>query len=150
MINIYTDGASKGNPGKGGYGVILESGQHYKELAQGYQNTTNNRMELLAVIVGLEAIKAPNQQIVVYSDSQYVVNSVEKGWLKSWLKTDFKGKKNRDLWLRFWTIYQKHQVKFIWIKGHNGHPMNERCDTLAVNASQSSMLKEDKGYINQT
>lgn len=139
MIEIYTDGASSGNPGPGGYGAILKKGKHYKELAEGFRKTTNNRMELLAVIVALEAIKQPNQDVKVYSDSKYVVDSVEKGWLISWLKTDFKGKKNKDLWQRFYSVYRKHNVKLHWVKGHVGHPENERCDQLAVESSKKTV-----------
>jgi ribonuclease HI len=137
MIQIYTDGAASGNPGPGGYGVILRSGQHYKELSGGFRLTTNNRMELLAVIEGLKAIKNTNQQITIYSDSKYVVDSVEKGWVFSWVKKAFKDKKNKDLWLQYLALHKLHQIKFIWIKGHNDHPENERCDRLAVAASQN-------------
>lgn len=138
MIEIYTDGAASGNPGPGGYGVILRSGSHYKELSAGYRMTTNNRMELLAVIVGLQALKTPGQQVTIFSDSKYVVDSVEKKWVFGWLKTGFKGKKNKDLWMQFLEMYKKHHVKFVWIKGHNSHPENERCDQLAVAASKRS------------
>ncbi|WP_256004993.1 ribonuclease HI [Pedobacter deserti] len=137
MIELYTDGAASGNPGPGGYGVILRSGKHYKELSAGFRLTTNNRMELLAVIVGLSALKQPGQQVIVYSDSKYVIDSVEKKWVFGWLKTDFKGKKNRDLWLKFLSVYKLHDVKFVWVKGHNNHPENERCDQLAVAASKN-------------
>lgn len=147
MINIYTDGAASGNPGPGGYGVILRSGSHYKELSGGFRLTTNNRMELLAVIVGLQAIKSPGKEVTIYSDSKYVVDSVEKKWVFGWLKTGFKGKKNADLWKRFLEIYKQHHVKFVWIKGHNSHPENERCDQLAVAASkQTSTLAIDAPF----
>lgn len=136
MIEIYTDGAASGNPGPGGYGVILRAGSHYKELSGGFRMTTNNRMELLAVIEGLEAIKKPGQQVTIYSDSKYVVDSVEKKWVFGWVKKGFKDKKNKDLWIRFLAVYKTHDVKFIWIKGHNDHPENERCDVLAVAASK--------------
>ncbi|MEN9370726.1 MAG: hypothetical protein RI952_1591 [Bacteroidota bacterium] len=145
-IYLYTDGAAKGNPGNGGYGVVLKSGQHYKELAAGFRLTTNNRMELLAVIIGLEEIKKEQAIIHVYSDSKYVVEAVEKGWVFNWVKKDFKDKKNKDLWLRFLKIYAKHQVKFHWIKGHAGHPENERCDQLAVAAAEQKDLPADSGY----
>lgn len=135
MIEIYTDGAASGNPGPGGYGTILRAGQHYKELSGGFRMTTNNRMELLAVIKGLEALKSLNQQVTVYSDSKYVVDAVEKKWIFGWVTKNFKDKKNKDLWLRFLELYKLHKVKFIWIKGHNDHPENERCDRLAVAAS---------------
>lgn len=146
MIELYTDGAAKGNPGPGGYGVILKKGTHEKELSQGYRLTTNNRMELLAVIIGLEALKNDNLDVTVYSDSKYVVDAIEKGWVFSWVKKNFKDKKNRDLWLRFLKVYKKHKVKFIWIKGHNNHPYNERCDKLAVAAAESKNLLIDEGY----
>jgi ribonuclease HI len=145
-IYLYTDGAAKGNPGNGGYGVVLKSGQHYKELAAGFRLTTNNRMELLAVIIGLEEIKKEQAIIHVYSDSKYIVEAVEKGWVFNWVKKDFKDKKNKDLWLRFLKIYAKHQVKFHWIKGHAGHPENERCDQLAVAAAEQKDLPADSGY----
>ncbi len=146
MIEIYTDGASSGNPGPGGYGVILRSGNHYKELSEGYRKTTNNRMELLAVISGIESIKKTGQEIMVYSDSKYIIDSVEKKWVFNWVKTGFKNKKNKDLWLRFLTVYKLHQIKFTWVKGHNGHPENERCDELAVQASQQRNLLTDNFF----
>ena len=146
-ITIYTDGAARGNPGPGGYGIVLMSGQHRKELSEGYELTTNNRMELLAVIVGLEALRVPNSQVTIYSDSKYVVDAVEKGWVWGWMKKRFKGKKNADLWTRFLETYKKHQVKFVWVKGHANIPGNERCDQLAVEASQKPILKKDEGYL---
>jgi len=136
MIELFTDGASSGNPGPGGYGTILRAGPHYKELSGGFRKTTNNRMELLAVIIGLEALKKPGQEVLVYSDSKYVVDAVEKNWVFGWLQKGFAGKKNKDLWLRFLQVYKLHKVKFKWIKGHAGHPENERCDRLAVAAYQ--------------
>ncbi len=136
MIEIYTDGAASGNPGPGGYGVILRSGKHYKEISAGFRMTTNNRMELLAVIVGLNSIKSPGQEVTIFSDSKYVIDSVDKKWVFGWVKTGFKGKKNHDLWIQFLAVYRQHQVKFVWIKGHNNHPENERCDELAVAASK--------------
>lgn len=138
MIEIYTDGASSGNPGPGGYGTILRSGNHYRELSGGFRMTTNNRMELLAVIVGLEAIKKPGEEVQVFSDSKYVVDAVEKKWVFGWVKKHFQGKKNKDLWLRFLSAYKLHKVKFTWIKGHNDHPENERCDRLAVAAGKDT------------
>ncbi len=135
MIEIYTDGASRGNPGPGGYGVVLKSGTHYKELSGGYKYTTNNRMELLAVIKGLEALKNLRQQVTVFSDSKYVVDAVEKKWVFGWVKKGFKDKKNSDLWLRFLEFYKLHTIKFVWVRGHAGHIENERCDVLAVAAS---------------
>lgn len=137
MIEIFTDGAASGNPGPGGYGVILRAGNHYKELSGGFRMTTNNRMELLAVIEGLSALKSPGQNVTVVSDSKYVVDSVEKKWVFGWVKIGFKGKKNKDLWIRFLNVYKLHHVKFVWIKGHNAHPENERCDVLAVAASKN-------------
>jgi len=146
MIEIFTDGACSGNPGPGGFGVILRSGEHYKELSEGYRNTTNNRMELMAVIVALEALQKPNSEVKLYSDSKYVVDAVNKGWLESWIKTDFKKKKNPRLWKRFLKIYKKHQVEFIWVKGHANHAENERCDELAVMATSSPGKQVDQDY----
>ena len=147
-VSIYTDGSSKGNPGCGGYGVVLLYGGHRKEVSEGFRLTTNNRMELLAVIVGLEALKSFNKNIVIYSDSKYVVNAVEKKWLFNWEKNSFKKKKNKDLWLRFLKIYRKHSVRFVWIKGHSEIVENERCDFLAVQAAEKKDLKIDKYYEN--
>lgn len=147
QITIYTDGAASGNPGNGGYGVVLVSGQYCKELSEGFRLTTNNRMELLAVIKGLEALKVPNCEVVIYSDSKYVVDAVEKHWLQDWIKKGFKGKKNQDLWMRFWRVYNLHKVRFQWVKGHNGIPLNERCDQLATTAAQTA-TQIDTGYEN--
>jgi len=147
-ITLYTDGAASGNPGPGGYGVVLKSGKHRKELSEGYRLTTNNRMELLAVIVGLEALKQENSNVTVFSDSKYVIDSIQKGWVFGWVKKGFKNKKNPDLWKRFLNIYGKHNVKFRWVKGHAGIPENERCDRLAVEASQKPNLLIDEGYEN--
>lgn len=144
-VTIYTDGAAKGNPGNGGYGAVLMYGKHKKEISEGFRNTTNNRMELLSVIVALETLTRP-VNVTIYSDSKYVVDSIEKGWLFGWEKKGFKGKKNIDLWKRFLKIYRKHKVKFVWVKGHAGNPMNERCDQLAVAAAESKNLKIDEGY----
>ncbi|MBQ3176104.1 MAG: ribonuclease HI [Bacteroidales bacterium] len=146
IIYLFTDGASRGNPGPGGYGVVLRCGAHYKELSAGYSCTTNNRMELLAVIVGLEAIKRKNAIVHIYSDSSYVVKAVNEGWLKKWLSKGLEKQKNPDLWERFLKVYQRHRVSFFWIKGHAGHPENERCDKLAVEAALSPQLSEDTGY----
>ena len=145
-VTIYTDGASSGNPGPGGYGVVLMSGSHRKELSEGYKLTTNNRMELLAVIVALEALKADNCDVTIYTDSKYVADAVTKGWVFAWVNKRFKGKKNPDLWMRFLKVYQKHNVSFVWVKGHANVPENERCDQLAVEASKQPFLKEDTGY----
>jgi ribonuclease HI len=148
QVHIYTDGAAKGNPGNGGYGVVMELvGTNYKkEFYEGFRLTTNNRMELLAVIVGLEKLKNPNMRVLVISDSKYVVDAVEKKWLFGWEKIGFKAKKNPDLWMRFLKVYRKHQVDFKWIKGHNNHPQNERCDELAVMASGLPNLSVDAFY----
>jgi ribonuclease HI len=147
-VTLYTDGAAKGNPGPGGYGAVLMAGKHYKELSEGFVRTTNNRMELLAVIVGLESLKKEGMQVQVYSDSKYVVDSVEKKWVFGWEKKAFKGKKNIDLWKRFLVIYKKHQVTFNWVKGHAGNLYNEKCDELAVMAAESGDLKPDFGFEN--
>lgn len=145
-VVIYTDGAAKGNPGNGGYGVVLMSGAHRKELAHGYRMTTNNRMELLAVIVALESLKGSGHTVAIYSDSKYVVDSVEKGWVFNWQKKGFKAKKNVDLWKRFLLIYPKNNVTFHWVKGHANIPENERCDQLAVAAAESGNLSVDVGF----
>ena len=145
-ITIFTDGSARGNPGRGGFGVVLKSGVHYKEISEGFKLTTNNRMELLAVIVGLESLKFEQLSVHVYTDSKYVCEAIEKKWLQNWLRTDFKGKKNKDLWLRYHQISKKHTVKFHWIKGHAGHPMNERCDELATQAADGKNLKTDFVY----
>jgi ribonuclease HI len=147
-INLYTDGSAKGNPGKGGFGIVLIAGKHYKEISQGFRHTTNNRMELLAVIVGLEKLSKENSNVQVYSDSKYVVDAVEKKWVFNWEKKNFKGKKNSDLWKRFLIIFRKHKVSFTWIKGHAGHIENEKCDLLAVEASENKNLLVDQGYEN--
>ncbi len=147
-VDIYTDGACRGNPGKGGYGIIMEwVGKPYqKEFSEGFRKTTNNRMELLAVIVALEQLKKEGLEAHVFSDSKYVVDAVEKGWVFNWQKKGFKDKKNPDLWRRFLKSYKKHKVSFHWIKGHNEHPQNERCDQLAVKASHREILTIDVGY----
>ena len=147
-VHIYTDGAAKGNPGNGGYGIVMELvGTPYrKEFYEGFRLTTNNRMELLAVIVALEKLKNPNTKVLVVSDSKYVIDSVVKGWVFGWEKKGFTGKKNPDLWLRFLKIYRKHSVDFKWIKGHNNHPQNERCDELAVYASGLPEVSVDAFY----
>ncbi|MDA0890470.1 MAG: ribonuclease HI [Bacteroidetes bacterium] len=147
-IIIYTDGAAKGNPGNGGYGIVMMSGGHRKELSQGFKLTTNNRMELLAVIIALEEIKKENSEIILYSDSKYVVDAVVKNWVFGWEKKNFNKKKNPDLWMRFLKIYRKHKVSFVWIKGHADNKENERCDILAVEAAESSNLQIDTWYEN--
>ena len=150
-VHIYTDGAAKGNPGPGGYGVVMElvGSTHKKEFYEGFRHTTNNRMELLAVIVGLEKLKNPNRKVLIVSDSKYVVDSVLKNWVFGWEKKGFIGKKNPDLWKRFLISYRKHKVDFKWIKGHNNHPQNERCDQLAVFASSQQSLSIDAFYENE-
>ncbi len=145
-ITIYTDGSSKGNPGPGGYGIVLRSGDHRKELAQGFRKTTNNRMELLSVIVALEQLKKKHSRVTIYSDSKYVVEAVEQGWVFNWEKKGFKKKKNPDLWKRFLEIYRQHNVTFKWLKGHAGHTENERCDELAVEAAEGPDLAVDHYY----
>jgi len=145
-ITIYTDGAASGNPGPGGYGVVLIYGKHRLEKSEGYRLTTNNRMELMAVISGLESLKIPGSKVVVYTDSKYVADSVEKGWVFQWESKGFKRKKNADLWIKFLTLYRKHKVRFIWIKGHSNNTENEICDRLAVNAYLNGILNEDTGY----
>jgi ribonuclease HI len=145
-IIIFTDGASRGNPGPGGFGVVLISGRHRLEKSQGFRLTTNNRMELLAVITGLEALKIPGSTVTVYTDSKYVADSVEKGWVFQWETKGFRNKKNADLWMRFLRVYRRHKVRFVWIKGHADNPENEICDRLAVTASLGGNLAEDTGY----
>lgn len=147
-IYLYTDGAASGNPGPGGWGAVLVCGDLRKEMSGGFALTTNNRMELLAVIMGLEAIKWENATVEVWSDSSYVVKAVEEKWLDKWVATGFKKKKNMDLWLRFLPLYKKHSVTFHWLKGHAGHPENERCDRLAVAAYGLPGLPQDEGYVN--
>ena len=150
MVNhliIYTDGASRGNPGPGGYGAILQWGNTKKELSGGYRLTTNNRMELMAVIAALEALKKEGLTITIFSDSQYVVKAVEQGWLKNWIATNFKGgKKNKDLWLRYHELSKKHSIKFKWVKGHADNPFNNRCDVLATKAADGKHLLVDHEF----
>lgn len=144
---IYTDGAARGNPGPGGYGAILKWGAVEKELSKGYRLTTNNRMELMAVIAALEALTKHNLSVTIYSDSQYVVKAVKEGWLKKWINTDFKGgKKNKDLWKRFHQLSQKHNLQFVWVKGHADNPYNNRCDELATTAADGKNLLIDEVY----
>lgn len=145
-ITMYTDGAARGNPGPGGYGIVLISGNHRKELSEGYRMTTNNRMELLAVIVGLETLKKEASDVTIYTDSKYVADAVEKKWVFGWEKKRFAKKKNADLWMRFLNVYRKHRVKFVWVKGHNQIPENELCDQLAVEASKKKNLQIDDEY----
>ncbi|MDZ4758115.1 MAG: ribonuclease HI [Bacteroidota bacterium] len=146
MVNIYTDGACSGNPGPGGYGAILTFKEKRKELSGGFKLTTNNRMELLACIVALEQLKNEGTEVTIWSDSKYVCDAINKGWLLDWINKRFKGKKNPDLWVQFYSLYTKHKVKMQWIKGHAGHPMNERCDELAVAASRGGNLQTDRFF----
>lgn len=146
MIHIYTDGASRGNPGPGGYGVVMIAGPHRKEISEGFRLTTNNRMELLSVIVALESLKKEGSAVTVFSDSKYVVDAVEQKWVFGWEKKYFKDKKNEDLWKRFLRIYRKHSVKFVWVKGHASNKENNRCDELAVAAALGAELRPDHGY----
>ena len=147
---MYTDGAARGNPGPGGYGTILFWGDTKKELSGGFRHTTNNRMELMAVIAGLEALKKEGLTITIYSDSQYVVKAVEEGWLKNWIATDFKGgKKNKDLWTRFYELSKKHKLRFRWVRGHADNPYNNRCDELATAAADGAHLSVDIFFENE-
>lgn len=146
-VDIYTDGSSLGNPGPGGFGIVMESlGYPSKEVSGGFRKTTNNRMELMAVIVALEQLKKQNVNVTIYSDSKYVVDAVAKGWVFGWQKKGFVGKKNPDLWRRFLPLYRKFKPKLKWIKGHNDHPQNERCDKLAVAAAKKENLPADVGF----
>lgn len=149
QLVIYTDGAARGNPGPGGYGVLLMFGDARKELSQGYRRTTNNRMELLAVIKGLEALNRPGMNVTICSDSSYVVDAISKGWLKNWVRIGFKDKKNPDLWKRYIEVAKDHNVKMVWVKGHASNPYNNRCDELATAAADSKNLLIDTGYENQ-
>ena len=146
VITMYTDGSALGNPGPGGYGVVLMSGPYRKELSCGYAHTTNNRMELMAVIVGLEALKNDGCEVTIYSDSKYVVDAVSKGWVFGWEKKGFAGKKNPDLWRRFLRAYRRHHVRFVWVKGHAETVENNRCDQMAVAAANGRDLLVDTGY----
>ncbi|HJU46124.1 MAG TPA: ribonuclease HI [Chitinophagaceae bacterium] len=150
QLTIYTDGSSRGNPGPGGYGAILQWNGRKKEISKGYRRTTNNRMELMAVIAALESLKKNGLDIVVYSDSQYVVKAVEQGWLKNWIATKFKGgKKNKDLWLLYADLAAQHRIKFVWVKGHANNPFNNRCDELATAAADGKDLDIDVGFENE-
>ena len=146
-IVIYTDGAARGNPGPGGLGVVMMYGKHRKELSEGYRLTTNNRMELLAVIRGLESLKRRDIKVKIYTDSRYVADAVNKGWVFGWEAKRFKKKKNVDLWQKFLELYRNYAVTFVWVKGHASIPENERCDQLAVEASHGAVLLEDEGYV---
>ncbi len=147
QLIIYTDGSSRGNPGPGGYGAILKWGNTEKELSRGFKRTTNNRMELMAVIAALESLKREKLNILIFSDSQYIVKAVEQGWLKNWIATNFKGgKKNKDLWLHYYDLAQQHHISFVWVKGHADNPYNNRCDILATTAADGKNLEIDEGY----
>ena len=146
LITVYTDGSAKGNPGNGGYGIVMMSGNHRKELKQGFRLTTNNRMELLAVIIAIESVKKEGSEITIFSDSKYVVDAVEKKWVFGWEKKNFNKKKNPDLWIRFLKIYRKQKVSFVWVKGHSNNKENERCDILAVQAAEGKNLVTDQWY----
>ena len=147
QIIIYTDGSSRGNPGPGGYGAVLMFGDKRKELSAGYRKTTNNRMELMGVIAALEALKKTGLNITIYTDSQYIVKAVKEGWLNKWLATNFaKGKKNKDLWVKFYNLWQQHKIKFVWVKGHAENEHNNRCDELATSAADGKNLLVDEGY----
>ncbi len=150
MIEIYTDGASRGNPGPGGYGIVMRYGSHEKEISEGFRLTTNNRMELLSVIVALKAITRREIPVTVFTDSKYVVEAIEKGWVFNWQKKGFKSKKNEDLWREYLKLHPHFKIRYKWIKGHAGHPENERCDALAVAAALGSNLKVDEGYESQS
>lgn len=143
QINIYTDGSSLGNPGPGGYGIVLEFKGKFKEISKGFRLTTNNRMELLAVIDALKSLKTNKYDITIFSDSKYVIDSIQKGWVNNWKNKSFKGKKNKDLWLEYLSVQKHFMLEFKWVKGHNGHPQNERCDELAVAAASSKILDID-------
>ena len=145
-IFVYTDGSSRGNPGPGGFGVILSFGKKRMELSQGFRRTTNNRMELLAVIAALEHIKNKKYKVVIHSDSKYVIDSITKGWVFSWVKKGFKDKKNQDLWKRYLALHPQFDLEFVWVKGHAGHPENERCDELAVEAATKAPFEIDAWF----
>lgn len=146
-IKLYTDGSCLGNPGRGGCAAILTFKDNRKQMCAGYKLTTNNRMELMAVIIGLEAIKRKNVKVIIYSDSKYVINSFEKKWIYNWEKENFKGRTNADLFIKLLELYKSFQaVEFIWVKGHSGHDENENCDALAVSMSSNNPQTEDVGY----
>jgi ribonuclease HI len=150
QLHIYTDGSSRGNPGPGGYGALLIWGDIKKELSGGYRLTTNNRMELMGVIMALESLTKEDISLTIYTDSQYIVNSVEKKWLDNWIRTDFKGgKKNKDLWLHYHRLSKKFKIRFVWVKGHANNAMNNRCDELATTAADGKDLLTDTGYENE-
>lgn len=145
-IHIYTDGGASGNPGPGGYGIVMLYKQHRKEMSEGYRLTTNNRMELLSVIVALESIKKSDAKVILHSDSKYVIDSINLKWIDNWQRTGFKKKANVDLWQRFLKIRDKHKVTYKWVKGHADNAENNRCDELAVAAYKTKKLLIDEGY----
>ncbi len=146
-LNIYTDGSARGNPGPGGYGIVLLWGQKRKEIAAGFRLTTNNRMELMAVIVALKSLTKHHIPVTIYSDSKYIIDSVQKKWLDNWIKTDFKGgKKNRDLWAQYFELSKLFNIQFVWVKGHADNPLNNRCDELATSAADGTDLLIDQEY----
>jgi len=148
QLVIYTDGAARGNPGPGGYGIVMQWGKTIKELSQGYKRTTNNRMELMAVIVALKSLTRDGLNITVYSDSSYVVNAVEQGWVHNWVRKGFKDKKNPDLWMEYLIYHKKHHIRFVWVKGHANNQWNNRCDELATAAADNGPWLVDDGYEN--
>ena len=145
-VEIFTDGSSRGNPGPGGYGIVMIYGKKRKELSQGFKLTTNNRMELMAIIVALEFLKSNKFKVHIFSDSKYVIDSITKGWLYKWNRNNFKGKKNKDLWLKYLKVSGEYEIRYTWVKGHAGHFENERCDTLAVEAAEIGPWEVDNGY----
>lgn len=152
LVVMYTDGSALGNPGPAGFGVVLMSGQHRLEISKGFQLSTNNRMELLAVIVGLEALKKPGCRVQIHTDSKYVHDAVSKGWLRQWQRNGWRTSqktpvKNPDLWKRFMVVSEQHRIEFVWVKGHAGIPENERCDVLATTAASGKNLLVDEGYL---
>ncbi|AZI21904.1 ribonuclease HI [Chryseobacterium taklimakanense] len=151
-IEIYTDGACSGNPGRGGYGILMRIPQenYQKTFSQGFQKTTNNRMELLAVIVALEKLKTNDNEVHIFTDSKYVADAINQNWIYGWIKKGFKNVKNSDLWQRLIPLLEKHRPKFHWIRGHAGHPENEICDKLAVAACSLPVLQVDQGFENQS
>ena len=149
QLTIYTDGAARGNPGNGGYGAVLQWGEAMKEISQGYRHTTNNRMELMGVIAALQLLTRPGLDVTIYTDSAYIVNSIEKKWVFGWVKKGFAGKKNADLWQLLLKEYKKHNIKFVWVKGHATNKWNNRCDQLATAAADNGNLIEDTGYTGE-
>jgi len=149
MVKIYTDGSAKGNPGNGGYGIVMKWNGKVKEMSQGYRLTTNNRMELLAVIIALETLRSNKFKVKVFSDSKYVIDSITKGWVFNWKKQNFKEKKNSDLWKRYLLLHGKFDIEYFWVKGHAGHLENERCDVLAVAAAKRKSLHQIDEFFEQ-